>query len=141
VITEQADMWDRDGKDVSHIAGYEPFIAKIATQTAEFGKPVLLFDGDSHKYRSDNPLQQGQPCTTESGPTTVACDTIPDTPDWTQDAWNNHPSYNVPNFHRVTVHGSTLPLEWLKLTLDPRAENPTSATSFGPFTWERIIPQ
>jgi len=25
----------------------------------------------------------------------------------------------VPNFHRIVVHGSTFPLEWLKLTIDP----------------------
>jgi hypothetical protein len=54
----------------------------------------------------------------------------------TADAWQNHPSYAVANFHRVTVHGSSS-LEWLKLGIDPDATNPPSSTSFGPFSWQR----
>src|SRR5262249_19000732 len=67
VIIEQADMWDRDGNAVSHLANYEPVIAGIASHATAFGGLVLLFNGDSHIYRSDNPLKQGQPCVTESG--------------------------------------------------------------------------
>jgi hypothetical protein len=133
VVMGQADMWDLDGKAPSHIANYDPFIANLAAHTQAFGKPVLLFEGDSHTYRSDNPLQHGAPCVTESGASTVPCAT---------DAWVNHPALNsldVPNFHRVVVHGSTFPLEWLKLTDDPRASNATTDTSFGPFSWEREI--
>jgi hypothetical protein len=37
------------------------------------------------------------------------------------------------------VHGSTFPLEWLKLTIDPRADHPTTDTTFGPFSWVREI--
>jgi hypothetical protein len=44
---------------------------------------------------------------------------------------NQHPGYNVSNFYRVVVHG---------LTVDPRADNATTSTSFGPFSWERIEP-
>jgi hypothetical protein len=51
-----------------------------------------------------------------------------------------HPGYDVPNFHRIVVHGSTLPLEWLRLTIDPRATAPQSADAFGPFSWTRVIP-
>lgn len=54
------------------------------------------------------------------------------------DAWRSHPSYDVSNFHRVIVHGSTFPLEWLKLTVTPGAHAPTTSTSFGPFTWQRM---
>ena len=140
VISSQADMWDRDGKDVSHIANYEPFIASIAAHTKAFGKPVLLFEGDSHHYRSDNPLKAGQPCVFENGAASVACNSIPEAADFTQDAWNNHPGYNVPNFHRVVVHGSTEPLEWLRLTISPGKAAPTTATTFGPFSWERVRP-
>lgn len=131
VIGEQADMWDLDGKSAAHIANYEPFIKKIAELTADFGKPVLLINGDSHSYRSDNPLEEGAPCVIESGASVVSC---------SDDAWKNHPAYNVPNFHRLVVHGSTFPLEYLRLTVDPRASNITSDTAFGPFSWERIIP-
>jgi hypothetical protein len=134
VIFEQADMWDLDGKDPSHIANYKPFIDSIAAHTTAFGKPVLLFNGDSHIYRSDNPLAPNAPCVIEptSGAAAVAC---------SSDASANQAGpYNVPNFHRVVVHGSTFPLEWLELTIDPRASNPTTATSFGPFAWIRIQP-
>ncbi|MCT9093827.1 hypothetical protein N4G70_33940 [Streptomyces sp. ASQP_92] len=86
---------------------------------------MLLLVGDSHVYRSDNPLIQGAPCTGDED----VC---------AHDAWNSHPSYDVPSFHRIVVHGSTTPLEWLKLTVTPGAHNPTTATSFGPFTWTRI---
>jgi hypothetical protein len=46
----------------------------------------------------------------------------------------------VPNFHRVTVHGSTFPLEWLELTIEPGVTHPSTSTSFGLFSWERIQP-
>lgn len=142
LIQTQADMWDRDGKAVTHIGNYEPFIASMAAHTAAFGGPVLLFVGDSHHYRSDNPLQEGQPCVLESGIGTdvVPCDSIPDSADFTADAWNNHPFYNVSNFHRIVVHGSTLPLEWLRVTIAPRADAAATSQSFGPFSWERIQP-
>ena len=57
----------------------------------------------------------------------------------TADAWKQHPFYDVRNFHRIVVHGSTFPLEWLKLSIDPRAAstNAPSPTSWGPFTWQR----
>jgi hypothetical protein len=49
-----------------------------------------------------------------------------------------HPFYNVPNFHRVVVHGSTFPLEWLKLTIGAQANAPNGPTAFGPFSWQRM---
>jgi hypothetical protein len=130
VIGLQADMWDLDGKTSAHLTNYEPIISDIAQNTTAFGRPVLLFNGDSHVYRSDNPLAQGAPCVSDpsSGAAATACG---------DDDWNQHPSYDVPNFHRVVVHGSTFPLEWLKLTIEPGASHPTTAKSFGPFSWER----
>ena len=80
----------------------------------------------SHVYRSDNPLQQLAPCATEA-------------PSCANDAWAMHPSYNVPNFHRVVVHGSTAPMEWLKVRIDPSANAPAGGTAFGPFSWERKV--
>jgi xylose isomerase len=51
-----------------------------------------------------------------------------------------HPGYNVPNFHRIVVHGSTLPLEYLRLTVSPWHQSiAPGAESFGPFSWERVI--
>jgi hypothetical protein len=54
---------------------------------------------------------------------------------------DNQPhGYNVPNFHRIVVHGSYFPLEYLRLTFDPRANYRESDTAFGPFTWDRVNP-
>jgi hypothetical protein len=125
VVITQADMWDLDGKTAAHLANYEPIVSTLATHTSAFGKPVLLFTGDSHTYRSDNPLVQGAPCTGDAD----VC---------SYDAWTSHPYFDVSNFHRIVVHGSTFPLEWLKLTAAPGAHNPTTATSFGPFSWTRM---
>jgi len=129
VILTQADMWDLDGKTPAHLAGYEPFVASIAGHATQFGKPVLLVNGDSHLYRSDNPLSATAPCTTEAaGGGEVACDS---------EAFV-HPGYDVPNFHRIVVHGSTFPLEWLKLTI-AEANLPSGPNAFGPFSWQRVI--
>ena len=125
VVVTQADLWDLDGQTPAHLTNYEPIVSSLATHTTAIGKPVLLLTGDSHVYRSDNPLMQAAPCTGDNG----VCG---------YDAWNSHPYYAVANFHRVVVHGSTFPLEWLKLTAAPGAHNPTTATSFGPFSWSRM---
>ena len=47
--------------------------------------------------------------------------------------------FDVPNFHRLVVHGSTGPLEWLRLTITP-GTYATGAASFGPFAWQRSNP-
>ncbi len=42
-----------------------------------------------------------------------------------------HPvGHSVPNFGRITVHGKTLPIEWLKLTIDP--------STVGVFSWQEM---
>jgi hypothetical protein len=125
VIVGQADIWDTSDSP-SHQTNYEPIVATMAENAVFFEKPVLYLNGDSHVYRSDNPLQQGSTCFTES----ASC---------SADAWNQHPFYNVPNFHRIVVHGSTFPLEWLKLTIDdhPTRDLTPTATSWGPFNWVR----
>jgi hypothetical protein len=122
VIGAQADMWDPE-KGAAHQAGYEPIVASVASHTASLGRPVLMLNGDSHVYRSDNPLSSTASCTWELA---TAC---------TSESFI-HPGYEVANFHRIVVHGSTFPLEWLKLSIDP-GTNGNSATSFGPFSWAR----
>jgi len=70
------------------------------------------------------------PCNTEAG----AC---------TDDAWDNHPaldSLNVPNFHRLVVHGSTFPVEYLRVSVDAQRQHEAGPESFGPFSWERVQP-
>ena len=132
VVVQQADMWDLDfppASDNSHLTQYEPLVASLAAHTAAFGKPVLALVGDSHIYRSDNPLQQGAPCTGDDDPArTNVC---------SYGGWTSHPYYDVANFHRVVVHGSTAPLEYLKLVMTPGGHQATTATTFGPFSWSR----
>lgn len=138
VIGLQADMWDPE-KGSAHVANYKPFINSIAAHAAAFRKPVLLFNGDSHVYRSDNPLMIGAPCQIESGASTTACANdaaATQVPNYTSPA--DYPSLS--NFHRIVVHGSTLPMEWLRLTITPRTNAPASATAFGPFSWQRVQP-
>jgi hypothetical protein len=125
VIIGQADMWDVADLVADHQSNYEPIIMAMADNATRYGKPVLYLNGDSHIYRSDNPLLPNSTCYAEDNSCSI-------------DAWTHHPYYRVPNFHRIVVHGSTFPLEWLKLSIDPRAwENASTPTSWGPFSWQR----
>jgi hypothetical protein len=126
VIIGQADMWDVADLVQDHQSNYEPIIFAMADNAMRYGKPVLYFNGDSHVYRSDNPLLPNSTCYAEDGSCSI-------------DAWTHHPYYYVPNFHRIVVHGSTFPMEWMKLSIDPRAawENASTPTSWGPFSWQR----
>ncbi len=134
VLMLQADMWDLDGTAQAdqHIGNYRQYIDNIAMHTQQFGKPVLLINGDSHGYRSDNPLVQGAPCQMESSAGVVAC---------TNDAYANQPfGYNVRNFHRIVVHGSTAPMEWLKLQVKSgESAGRSGPDRFGPFSWTRKV--
>lgn len=114
VIVAQADMWDPE-KGAAHQTAYEPFLQHIASHALAFEKPVLMLNGDSHVYQSSNPLAAGDPASAI------------------------HPGYDVPNFHRIVVHGSTVPLEYLRLTVNPKANAPHGSDAFGPFAWTRVI--
>jgi hypothetical protein len=114
VVVDQADMWDLDGNPPSHLSQYEPLVRALADGSTTYGGPVLLLNGDSHIYRSDAPLSATDPLN------------------------YIHPGYDVQNLHRIVVHGSTTPLEWLQLTIDPRAST-TGTNSFGPFSWDRMV--
>jgi hypothetical protein len=100
VIAIQADMWDLtalppggDGLDQ-----YTAFVQKLADLSVQFGKPVLLLNGDSHLFETDHPLA-----------------------DPTSPTGQIHGTRAVPNLTRITVQGSTnAPAEWLRLTIDPR---------------------
>jgi hypothetical protein len=150
VILTQADMWDVDDakSGAAHLSGYKLYLDKIAEGTKAYGMPVLMIVGDSHTYRSDIPLVKGAPCVieVESGKPAVACSdsraeamlTSRKSP---TDAFlvQAH-GYNVPNFHRIVVHGETIPLEWLKLRIDPAANHKHDLEAFGPFSWKRVQP-
>ena len=150
VILTQADMWDVDeaATGAAHLSGFKQYLDKIAEGTKAYGMPVLMIMGDSHTYRSDNPLQKGAACAVEveSGKPAVSC---ADSRAVAMTAARKSPAdaymaqdhgYNVPNFHRIVVHGETMPLEYLKLRVDPAANVPHGLESFGPFSWKRVQP-
>jgi len=124
-------MWDVDGKTPAHLTNYDPFVRSLADHTAAFGRPVLLFNGDSHTFRSDNPLSASAACTTEDA-SAATCS------EWANHAAADGSGFDVANFHRITVHGSTFPLEWLKLTIADNGHLPAGPDSFGPFAWQRM---
>ena len=110
VVALQADMWDpaAAAPGADGLYAYTPFVQKLADLSVQFGKPVLLLNGDSHLYESDTPLAD------PNSATGMIYKTQP-----------------VPNLMRITVQGSTnAPAEWLRLTIDPR-----SAT---PFSWVNV---
>jgi hypothetical protein len=109
VIGMQADMWDPEfAGDASQFSHFRPIVQELAQQALRFQKPVLLLNGDSHKFVDDKPLADpSRPNKSMYG--------------ITQD---------VPNLRRITVNGDTIPChEWLKLTIDPK--------SMGVFSYER----
>ncbi len=138
-------MWDLDGTAQAdqHIANYRQYIDNIAMHTSQFGKPVLLINGDSHVYRSDNPLKEGSPCYIEpaSGAAAVTCADGFMPAGNPADPYLTQPfGYNLPNFHRLVVHGSTAPMEWLKLQIKPgESAGRSGPNSFGPFSWQRMF--
>jgi hypothetical protein len=85
------------------VSGFTPIVQRIAERARTFDGDVLLLQGDSHRFLVDNPLADGDPV--------------------------HGVSYPVPNLTRIVVEGETAS-EWLRLTIDPRAEQL--------FTWERV---
>jgi hypothetical protein len=57
VIALQADLFFRQVCGQGYDSGYRAFRAALAEQAARFGKPVLLINGDSHLFRSEEPLE------------------------------------------------------------------------------------
>jgi len=48
----------------THVDGFDPLLAALATEARSFAKPVVILHGDSHRYRTDHPLVDaatGQP--------------------------------------------------------------------------------
>ena len=58
VVGMQADMWDASAP-ASALTAFNGLKAVLAARAAEFGKPVLLLEGDSHQFKVDTPA--GQP--------------------------------------------------------------------------------
>jgi len=91
VVAMQADTFVPGG-DVS---GFTAVIRRLADRARTFGKPVLLLQGDTHRYLSDRPLANGSAAYGVAEP--------------------------VPNLRRVVVEGETAS-EWLRLDVDPGSD-------------------
>jgi hypothetical protein len=107
VLLFQADMWDPAEPTLT---GFDELVQQIGNLAARFGKPVLLLEGDSHKFNVDNPYSTSS---TLHG---------------------LHPATPVvDNITRIVVEGSDAGrTEYLRLKLDPRKKAPSL------FSWERI---
>lgn len=90
------------------LGAYTPFVKRLADLSVQFGRQVLLINGDSHVYFSDRPLA-------DPASTTRAI----------------HATQAVVNLTRITVQGSTTaPAEWLRLSVDPRKKDV--------FSWQNV---
>ena len=106
VLFEQADMWDTAEPT---LAGFDALVTQIGTLAAAFGKPVLLLEGDSHRFKVDNPFSASSP------------------------VHGLHPATPVAeNVVRLVVEGSDGRTEYVRLTVDPN-KNKT-----GLFAVERV---
>lgn len=111
VIGIQANMWDPEALAAGGdgLTQYRPLVQALADLCDQFGRPVLLLNGDSHVYLADRPLAN-------PGSATGMI----------------HGTQDVPNLRRITVQGSTnSPREWLRLTIKPDA--PVV------FSWENVV--
>jgi hypothetical protein len=111
-LLTQADMFDPTVTNPAFADYYafQPIVRAIAQESAKFHGPVYLFNGDSHVYNSDKPLDTGSKWLSFYGVTTAA-----------------------PNLSRITVDGSTDVNNWLKVTIDPSSKQVLSWTRV-PFT-------
>ncbi|MEA2424929.1 MAG: hypothetical protein QOH13_1339 [Thermoleophilaceae bacterium] len=102
VISTQADMWDPAfAGDASQSDHFTPIVQALAKRSLAWDRKVVLFNGDSHVYETDNPL--GDPSTPQNQVYGV--------------------SGPVDNLMRITVNGSTTPChQWLELTIDPKSD-------------------
>jgi hypothetical protein len=108
----QADMFDPtvDNPSYADYYAFTPIVAAIAHESAAFGRPVYLFNGDSHEYHTDKPLDAGSTWLTFYGVKTSA-----------------------PNLTRVTVDGSSNAKDYLKVTIGRSRQQPLTWTQI-PFT-------
>jgi hypothetical protein len=95
VLLLQADMWDPAEPT---LAGFDALVQQIGTLAGSFGKPVLLLEGDSHRFHVDQPFTPASPL------------------------YLMHPSTPVAeNITRIVVEGSDGRTEYIRLTIDPKS--------------------
>lgn len=98
VVFTQADMFDPTvaNPKFSDYYAFQPIVNTIAAEAAHFGGPVYLFNGDSHLYNADHPLDTGSTWLAFYRVTTPA-----------------------PNLTRITVDGSSNASNYLRVTIHP----------------------
>ena len=101
VLLVQADMWDGTiATRATTISAYDDMVIKIGELAANYGKPVLLIEGDSHVFRIDQPFTPSSPL------------------------FALHPNTPVaPNVTRLVMNGSSSRTEYVRLTIDPKPMN------------------
>ena len=101
-LMTQADMFDPTLSDPSYADYYafQPIVQAIARESAQFGGPVYLFNGDSHVYNADHPLGTGSR--------------------WLSFYGVDQP---VDNLARITVDGSTGVNDYLRVTVQPHGDD------------------
>ena len=99
VLLTQADMFDptNAAPTFADYYAFQPLVATIAREAADFDGPVYLFNGDSHDYHVDRPLAAGS--------------------SWLEFYGVAGP---VSNLTRVTVDGAADVDNYLKVTIHPR---------------------
>ena len=98
VLQMQADMFDPTAgtPTAAGFGAFTPAVRAISAESARFGRPVDLFNGDSHVFNADHPLAPGSSWAAFYGAAPVA------------------------NLTRITVDGSdNATKDWLKVTIDP----------------------
>ena len=101
VLQQQADMFDNtvSSPSWSSYSAFKPLVQAIIDESRAFGKPVYLFNGDSHRYRDDRPLASGSKWLGFYGVSGTAA-----------------------NVRRITVDGSDKgETDWLKVTVNADA--------------------
>jgi hypothetical protein len=108
VIAMQADMWDATlATRVGTIDDFDEYVTQIGTLAAQFGKPVLLLEGDSHVFRVDKPFTPASPLFVLHPNTPVAT-----------------------NVTRMVVNGSASRTEYVRMTINPEAKDPANFFTF-----------
>ncbi len=91
----QADMWDPAEPT---LVGFDDYVALIGQLAQQFGKPVLLLDGDSHVFKVDNPYSATSPL------------------------HGMHPNTPVVNnITRIVTSGSGNVTSYVRLVIDPKS--------------------
>jgi hypothetical protein len=103
VLALQADMWD----PTAALNAFDVLVTQIGNLAIQFGKPVLLLEGDSHVFRVDRPFTSASPL------------------------FALHPNTPVaPNVIRMVVNGSASRTEYVRMTINPEARDPANFFTF-----------